>query len=251
MRFNRKTSSLTALLVLLVAAPVIFSQRGQIRSLVRQLPGVREAAGTKTVEQQIETYGPAARTRLKKAFALRATTYPPVRVAFVAIKSAKELHAYAGDESDGWKYISTYPILGASGVLGPKLKEGDYQVPEGIYSLTLEPNTPYHLALRLNYPNPFDWERAKEDGRTAPGSDILVHGSNCSIGCLAMGDPASEDLFVLANDASDKNIPLVIAPTDLRTESAPEIVNAPTWLPDLYQAIGQELKKYPLVSPRR
>ena len=53
--------------------------------------------------------------------------------------------------------ICVYPVLGASGVLGPKLKEGDRQVPEGVYRVPeLNPNSDFHLSLRLDYPNEFD-----------------------------------------------------------------------------------------------
>ena len=115
---------------------------------------------------------------------------------------------YASAADKKFKYICTYPIFGASGVLGPKLREGDYQVPEGLYQLALEPDTPYHVALRLNYPNASDLARAKADNRENPGSDILVHGTRGSIGCIAVGNPASEDLFILAYDTRDKHLPL-------------------------------------------
>ncbi|NJL71304.1 MAG: hypothetical protein HC888_06675 [Candidatus Competibacteraceae bacterium] len=72
----------------------------------------------------------------------------------------------------------------------------------------------------MNYPNPTDWAHAKEDGREQPGSDILVHGNECSIGCIAMGDPVSEELFVAAYDTVDRNLPLIIAPVDFRTAAA-------------------------------
>jgi hypothetical protein len=38
----------------------------------------------------------------------------------------------------------------------------------------------------------------KKDGRKNLGSNIMIHGKNCSVGCLAMGDEAAEELFVLA-----------------------------------------------------
>ena len=69
-----------------------------------------------------------------------------------------------------------YPILAASGVLGPKLREGDKQVPEGIYGAeALNPNSKFHLSIRLNYPNTFDRRMAQSDGRTQLGGDIMIH----------------------------------------------------------------------------
>ncbi len=214
--------------------------------MIKQIPVISKLTARKMVDEQAATYGPAARSRLQAAFATRSIAYPPARVVFVALKDKHELQVYVAPANGKFVYVSTYPVLGASGKLGPKLREGDFQVPEGIYHLTLEPNTPYHLALRLNYPNEFDLAHAMEDGRQDPGSDILIHGSTGSIGCLAMGDPASEDLFLLANDAVNKDTQVVICPTDLRTASEPELPNAPLWLPSLYRAIKLELTNYPL-----
>ncbi|MCA0314858.1 MAG: hypothetical protein LCH63_13635 [Candidatus Melainabacteria bacterium] len=198
-----------------------------------------------TVAMQIEQYGQATRERLQNQFSAIGKTYPPDTVAFVALKNIKALQVYAKGKEDSFYHVCTYPILGASGYLGPKLKEGDRQVPEGIYKLTLEPDTPYHLALRLNYPNQSDWARAKADGRESPGSDILIHGNTGSIGCLAMGDIVAEDLFVLVHDTKEKTANLVIAPVDFRSEEAPTIDAPPPWLPELYDEIRSALSKFP------
>src|SRR6476646_7180694 len=84
-----------------------------------------------------------------------------------------------------FKLWKTWPIAAMSGHLGPKLKEGDQQAPEGFYEVnvdTLNPQSDYHLAFNIGYPNAFD--QAK--GRT--GSYIMVHGNSVSIGCFAMTD---------------------------------------------------------------
>ncbi|CAN5458782.1 hypothetical protein BH11CYA1_BH11CYA1_00410 [soil metagenome] len=199
-----------------------------------------------TAEEQIVIYGEGAHSRLIPKFQAKGVSYPPQRLKMVVIKSTNDLQLYASNADSTFRYICSYPILAASGVLGPKLKEGDRQVPEGLYNLYLEPNTPYHLALRLNYPNPTDWSRAKADGREQPGSDILIHGNRCSIGCIAMGDAVSEDLFVAAYDTSDKNIELIIAPFDFRTIAIPHSKDGdPTWLPELYEQIKAALKQLP------
>lgn len=79
-----------------------------------------------------------------------------------------------------------------------------------------------------------------------PGSDILVHGNECSIGCIAMGDPVSEELFVAAYDTVDRNLPLIIAPVDFRTTVAPAgSANDPVWLPELYGQIKTALEELP------
>lgn len=72
----------------------------------------------------------------------------------------------------------------------------------------------------------------------------MIHVNSVSIGCLAMGDEAAEDLFVLAALSDTERLRIVISPTDLRQTPAPATV-APAWLGELYQAIGDELQQYP------
>jgi murein L,D-transpeptidase YafK len=111
--------------------------------------------------------------------------------------------------------IRDYYIQVASGGAGPKLRQGDRQVPEGIYRIVkLDPNSHYHLSMKLNYPNEFDLLHARQDGRKAPGSNILIHGKAVSIGCLAMGDEAIEELFVLTEHVGVEKVKVVIAPHD-------------------------------------
>ncbi len=228
-----------------MAISIVFSRRQELISFVRRLP-ILSKFFRPTVESQIELYGAAARSRWAPIFASHHIQYPPEKVEFVAIKASKQLEVYVADADAHYQYVVTYPILGTSGTPGPKLREGDRQIPEGIYSLTLEPNTPYHVALRLNYPNKSDLARAQADGRAQPGSDILIHGTTGSIGCLAMGNPASEDLFVLVHDAHDQNTELIIAPVDLRTEPAPTAQPTdPVWLKTLYGEIKSAMTAFP------
>ncbi|MEO8614528.1 MAG: murein L,D-transpeptidase family protein [Luteolibacter sp.] len=88
----------------------------------------------------------------------------------------------------------TYPIACASGVLGPKLAEGDMQVPEGFYFVppaAMNPNSNYHLSFNVGYPNAYD----QAHHRT--GSAIMVHGNCVSIGCLAMTDEKIDEIYTL------------------------------------------------------
>lgn len=231
--------------VVLTGAAYLF--RAPLRDYISQFPAFRQLFGKKTVEEQIETYGATVRTRLHAMFKEKGFLYPPAKLTMLAFKNTRMLEVYVAASDGMFQHLHTYPILGASGRLGPKLREGDFQVPEGVYRLeSLEPNTPYHLALRLNYPNDFDIERARIDGRTKPGSDILIHGSNGSVGCLAVGDIAAEDLFVLAHDTLDHNIAIIICPVDLRTFKAPPAAPSdPIWLPKLYEEIARALMGYP------
>ena len=114
--------------------------------------------------------------------------------------------------------VRSWPVLTASGGPGPKLREGDRQVPEGVYSVDqLNPNSAYHLSLRLNYPNAFDRAHAATDGRERLGGDIFIHGKDVSIGCLAIGDDAIEELFWLAGTAGKDAFTTVIVPTEGRS----------------------------------
>lgn len=126
--------------------------------------------------------------RVKALFAAAQVPYPPRSVVLAAFKDERQLELYARGRKGEWRFVHRYPILGASGTLGPKLVEGDRQVPEGIYAVTfLNPNSKFHLSMRLDYPNRFDRAMAAADKRTVLGGDIMIHGSMGSTGCLAMG----------------------------------------------------------------
>ncbi|MBA2479759.1 MAG: hypothetical protein H0V44_03775 [Planctomycetes bacterium] len=155
-----------------------------------------------------------------------------------------EVHA-RGDAMSPWRLVNAYPILAASGAPGPKLREGDRQVPEGIYAIeNLNPNSRYHLALRLDYPNAFDRARAREDGRTELGGDIMIHGQDVSIGCLAIGDRAIEDLFVLVARIGIGNATVIVSPTDFRSGAhGPQV--AMTWCGERYATLAQALAAFP------
>ena len=96
--------------------------------------------------------------------------------------------------SHSFQLFRSYPIAASSGTIGPKLTEGDGQVPEGCYSVppsAMKPDSRYHLAFNLGYPNAYD----RAQGRT--GSFIMIHGNRVSIGCLAMTDEKIEEIFTL------------------------------------------------------
>ena len=116
-----------------------------------------------------------------------------------AFKEERVLELFVRDEASGtFELLRSYPIVAASGSLGPKLAEGDGQVPEGFYFVgpeAMNPNSSYHLSFNIGYPNAYD--RAHD--RT--GSYIMIHGSNVSIGCLAMTDEKIEEIYTLADAA--------------------------------------------------
>jgi hypothetical protein len=201
--------------------------------------------GGYTVADRLAMHGEDVRLRVAPRFANAGVGYPPPRVALLAFKDARKLEVYARRSDAGaWKKITSYPILGMSGRQGPKLREGDRQVPEGIYRAEfLNANSMFHLSIRLDYPNAYDRARGAADGRDALGSDIMIHGSTSSIGCLAMGNEAAEDLFVLAALAGKENVDIVIAPSDFR-RAPPLPDGGPPWLSDLYGKIDIALRDF-------
>jgi hypothetical protein len=199
------------------------------------------------VVERVEEHGPAARARLAPWFAAAGVAYPPRAAVLAGFKREKQLQLYAADEAGELRFVRSYPVLAASGGPGPKLAEGDRQVPEGVYAIELlNPFSRYHLSLRLDYPNDFDRARASEDGRSALGGDIMIHGSEASSGCLAVGDPAIEDLFVLAADVGSENVTVVVSPVDFRRTPMPDAVpGAPEWLPLLYSELRDAVWRLP------
>lgn len=208
-----------------------------------KLYAAQTAKGKASVADRLEQYGPAARARLKPRFDAIGIAYPPKKIVLVGLKQERQLEVWVSGDGKQLKLLHSYPILGASGVLGPKLREGDRQVPEGLYRVeSLNPNSLYHLSLRVNYPNEFDLKHAREEGRTEPGSDIMIHGKTASIGCLAMGDPAAEEIFVLAAETGIKNIDIILSPVDFRKTTLPKLEQPlPAWTQELYRDIYAKL----------
>lgn len=200
-----------------------------------------------SVEERVMQYGARVDTRLQPAFQNAGVAYPPAEVALLAFKDTRVLELYArGSFADDWRHIKTYAVCGASGKPGPKLAEGDRQVPEGVYQIALlNPCSRFHLSLKLNYPNAFDQRMGAADGRTHLGSDIMIHGGAMSVGCLAMGDQVAEDLFILAARTGKNNVRVVIAPADFRQERPRLIMYEPRWVSMLYASLHEELMQFP------
>lgn len=198
-------------------------------------------------EQVVEKFGDEVTARLGRSFARAGVRFPPQRMHLLAFKQERMLELWA-DDGGAPRFIRSYPIQAASGKAGPKLVEGDRQVPEGVYRVIwLNPKSAYHLSLKLDYPNEFDRAKAALENRVSLGGDIFVHGRDESIGCLAMGDQAIEDLFVLAARVGQENVKVVIAPNDLRSKQPPtDLRYSPAWLPELYQDLRKQLQPFSL-----
>ena len=241
-RFGRpgKRRIFLALALLLVALALVCIGR-------RFWPALRRRVrGRSTVAQRVEQYGASARGRMAPWFEKAGVPYPPPRIVLLAVKDTRILKVYAPAADDRWRAVRSYPIHKASGRPGPKLREGDRQVPEGVYVIeSLNPNSMFHLSLRLNYPNEFDRQRAQDDRRNGLGGDIFIHGGAASVGCLAMGDPAAEELFVLTTDVGRRNITVIITPVDFRARPTWQPPPQPPWVGRLYEQIRDAMAELP------
>jgi murein L,D-transpeptidase YafK len=113
-------------------------------------------------------------------------------------KQEAELEVWKQDRNGRYALLKTYPICRWSGDLGPKVKEGDRQAPEGFYNITpaqMNPQSAYYLSFNMGYPNAYD----KSLGRT--GSQLMVHGDCSSRGCYAMTDEQISDIYSLGRES--------------------------------------------------
>ena len=113
-------------------------------------------------------------------------------------KQEAELEVWKQDRSGRFALLKTYPICRWSGDLGPKVREGDRQAPEGFYSITpaqMNPQSAYYLSFNTGYPNAYD----KSLGHT--GSELMVHGDCSSRGCYAMTDEQIAEIYSLGRES--------------------------------------------------
>ncbi len=201
----------------------------------------------RSVDDVMKLYWPPSEKSLKAKFEKQQLAFPPKKIALLVFKKEKQVELWA-EQSGAWKFVHMYPIQAASGMGGPKLREGDLQVPEGLYKITvLNPTSSYHLSMRLDYPNAFDLEKAKEEKRQRLGGDIYIHGKDVSIGCVALGDDAIEELFTFVAKLGRQNVEVVVAPHDFRVKKGlPQLRYEPKWLPELYDKIKKELAHFPV-----
>ena len=129
---------------------------------------------------------------------LRAIGSSPGEAMLVRIfKEEAQLEVWKRTNSGQFRLLKTYVICAFSGDLGPKIREGDRQSPEGFYTITpglMNPKSNFHLAFNTGFPNKFD----RVHGRT--GSNLMVHGDCSSSGCYAMTDAGISEIYALARE---------------------------------------------------
>jgi murein L,D-transpeptidase YafK len=111
-----------------------------------------------------------------------------------AYKKEAELEVWKMKPDGRYAKLKTYPMCRWSGQLGPKMREGDRQVPEGFYAIApgqLNPNSSYYLSFNVGYPNAYD----RAHGAT--GGTIMVHGACSSAGCFSMTDRQIAEIYAI------------------------------------------------------
>lgn len=201
--------------------------------------------GKKTTQDVYLKIGQQMENQLSLTFSKANILYPPKHLTIVALKEERELELWAQGKNGKPSLIDKFKFKGFSGELGPKLKSGDGQIPEGLYKIEyLNPNSSYHLSMKVTYPNTYDKEVAKRDDRTNLGGDIFIHGKSLTIGCIPIGDRNIEKLFILVYKVGIENVDVIITPYDMRIKEKEINYKKLEWLPQKYQNIKYALQKY-------
>ena len=149
-------------------------------------------------------------------------------------KEESELEIWKARPGGRFVHIKTYPICTWSGALGPKEVQGDHMAPEGFYGVNaegLKPESNYHLAMNIGYPNALD----RALGRS--GAFIMVHGDCKSVGCFAMTNDKIEEIYAFVREALDggqERVPVHVFPFRMTAANLTRHANhaaAATWGP--------------------
>ncbi len=157
------------------------------------LAGCNEDLG---VSNSARAFSPIPEATLQSFTAKGTTKNAPVLIR--AYKKEAELEVWKQGAEGRYVYVKTYPMCRWSGQLGPKVREGDRQVPEGFYTVTpgsMNPNSAYYLSFNVGYPNAYD----RAWGHT--GGSIMVHGICSSAGCFSMTDQQIEEIYAIMREA--------------------------------------------------
>ncbi len=231
-----KKRGLFFLLVLIAIALVIYWKD-------KDFPASLSFSGKETVQSVVEQLEEPVWLRIHDDLAKVGFQTYPKELALLAFKEEQRLELYGKKDREYLK-IKTYPFTAFSGKLGPKLREGDRQIPEGIYGIEyLNPNSSYHLSIKVNYPNAFDRSKSTLP-RSQMGSDIFFHGKNVTIGCIPLGDVAIEELFLVTAKAGAQNVQIIISPRDFRENNRTPQISTIDWEEALYDQIRNALRPF-------
>lgn len=156
-------------------------------------------------------------------------SFPPTALYMRGFKSEKELEVW-GQCAGAWTLLHTYPFCASSGKLGPKRRQGDGQIPEGLYYIDrFNPASQFHLSLGIDYPNASDKVRSTANDL---GGDIFIHGDCVTIGCIPITDIGIAQLYWLAVEVHDINptpIPVHLFPFRFDTWREPLSAASRLW----------------------
>ena len=204
----------------LLVASLAISHRADAQSLKEiqdAFPRVRAARNTHE-------------SSVKELFLRHRLAYPPAEIFLRAFKKEGLLELWARNpDVSTFQLVKSFPICSLSGQLGPKREEADEQIPEGFYYLTaLNPESHYHLSLRVSYPNGVD-QLLGTKGRL--GGDIFIHGGCETVGCIPLTNSGIAELYVIVVDvlsSGNTSVPVNIFPTRLTERNM-------RWLERVYQ----------------
>ena len=142
-------------------------------------------------------------------------------------KQSSELEVWKRTRTGDYALLKSYPICKWSGDLGPKIREGDLQSPEGFYDVTpalMNPKSSYWLSFNVGFPNKFD----RAWGRT--GTYLMIHGDCLSVGCYAMTDEGIKEIYALARETfrgGNPSFQLQLLPFRMTEAKLPEHADSP------------------------
>lgn len=159
---------------------------------------------------------------LQKQFEAKKLQWPAKYLYIRSFKYDSQLEVWVkNDVKEQFQLFKTYKVCALAGSLGPKRMQGDYQVPEGFYYINeFNPRSNYYLSLGINYPNVSD--KILSDS-LKPGSEIYIHGSCVTVGCIPIRDEQIDELYILAAHAKDQGqdfIPVHIFPIRYNVEKS-------------------------------
>ena len=224
-------AAITLLLVLLSALLSSPEEPKSFRDLQWKFPRVRTASAEKDA-------------LLRQRFQEKNLHYPPPAILFRAFKKEAALELWASAaENQRYVLVHEYRICTSSGVLGPKRRFGDEQVPEGFYDLDwFNPQSSFFLSLHISYPNGSDRVLGSHQN---PGGDIFLHGDCASIGCIPITDDGIKEVYwlaVLVHSQGQQHLPIQIFPTRLTDDGFKSLANAHPNQPELL-AFWRNLKE--------
>lgn len=214
-------------------------------SAVAQPPMQRDFLGFQRSFKRVDEAFAKTESRLQAEFEAKGLEWPARFMYIRSFKFDSRLEIWVKNKAnEAYKPFKAYKVCALAGNLGPKRFEGDYQVPEGFYYINaFKPNSQYHLALGVNYPNASD--RILSD-KKRPGGEIYIHGSCVTVGCIPLTDPIIEEVYVLAAStraAGQDFIPLHVFPVFFKRDKSKEILDEYLKVNPDYKPLAMNLER--------